>query len=76
VNKRLLAELADLPASTPARLQPPPPKANAGSPLLGGNPERPVGSIGRADDFFLLGGTSLAAVRLVVTLDRRSHSAS
>lgn len=29
-----------------------------------------VGQIGRADDFFRLGGTSLAAVRLVVKLDR------
>ncbi|MYX98591.1 amino acid adenylation domain-containing protein [Streptomyces sp. SID486] len=30
-----------------------------------------VGRIGRDDDFFTLGGTSLAAVRLVVRLDRR-----
>jgi amino acid adenylation domain-containing protein len=30
-----------------------------------------VGRIGRADDFFQLGGTSLAAVRLVVKLDRQ-----
>ncbi|MBI3688107.1 MAG: amino acid adenylation domain-containing protein [Actinobacteria bacterium] len=30
-----------------------------------------VGRIGRDDDFFRLGGTSLAAVRLVVKLDRR-----
>ncbi|MEV6118592.1 amino acid adenylation domain-containing protein [Streptomyces sp. NPDC052109] len=30
-----------------------------------------VGRIGRDDDFFALGGTSLAAVRLVVRLDRR-----
>ncbi len=31
----------------------------------------PVERIGRHDDFFALGGTSLAAVRLVVKLDRR-----
>ncbi|GIJ54819.1 non-ribosomal peptide synthetase [Virgisporangium aurantiacum] len=31
----------------------------------------PVGRIGRDDSFFRLGGTSLAAVRLVVKLDRR-----
>jgi amino acid adenylation domain-containing protein len=71
VNKKLLVGLAGTYAQDGAAFVPPATAterrlATAWAEVL----NVLVGRIGRADDFFRLGGTSLAAVRLVVKLDR------
>ena len=83
VNKRSLVELAGTLAGElgpelagePGRRVAPhePPATPTERRLVGAWAEIlavPPGRIGRADDFFRLGGTSLAAVRLLVKLDR------
>lgn len=72
VNKRHLTALAETLGQDTAAFVPPATGAErrlatAWAEVL----SVPVGRIGRDDSFFRLGGTSLAAVRLVVKLDRR-----
>ncbi|GAA3353976.1 hypothetical protein GCM10017744_009710 [Streptomyces antimycoticus] len=70
IDKKALARPAAETAGRPAHIPPATPAerrlADLWADVLGLPPER----IGRSDDFFELGGTSLAAVRLLVRLDR------
>ncbi|MFE9007773.1 amino acid adenylation domain-containing protein [Streptomyces sp. NPDC007875] len=70
IDKKALARPAAETAGRPAHIPPATPAerrlAELWADVLGLPPER----IGRSDDFFELGGTSLAAVRLLVRLDR------
>jgi hypothetical protein len=70
-RKRLAHLAAELGPAEPARRAPETPTerwlAGAWAELLG----VPAAQVGRDDDFFEHGGTSLSAVRLVIKLDRR-----
>jgi amino acid adenylation domain-containing protein len=71
IDKKALTRRADELRRTGAvRLDPETPAERRLAALWARTLGLPVGSIGRDDDFFALGGTSLSAVRLVAALDQ------
>ena len=71
IDKKALTRQADeLRRPGPARSGPRTPAEHRLAGLWAQTLGLPVGSIGRDDDFFALGGTSLSAVRLVAALDQ------